>query len=306
MSQEGRILVLGEALIDIVVAADGTSTSYVGGSAANVAVALARLGVGVELGTSFADDEYGDRIGAHLEAEGVRLAVDARRLERTSTAVARLGADGSASYAFEIDWRLGVPDLSRMPAALHVCSIGALIDPGAEVVSDVVERCAQATTITYDINLRSAVTGTGPRVAEQIERLVARCTIVKASDEDLTDLRPDRTVEESALALLANGPAAVVVTRGADGASVWTSQGRVDVASPPAVVVDTIGAGDTFMAGLITALGDRDFLGATGPTRIAALDANSWERILGFAAAAAAVTVSRSGANPPRRAELEV
>ena len=125
--------------------------------------------------------------------------------------------------------------------------------------------------ISYDINARPSITGTGPEVVAAVERVVALADIVKASDEDLEALYPDRSITESAEALRALGPVAVVVTRGGEGA-LWVSEGsRGEIASVPVVVADTIGAGDTFGAAFIDELWTRGLVGASGRNALASL-----------------------------------
>ncbi|WP_341928295.1 PfkB family carbohydrate kinase [Nocardioides psychrotolerans] len=282
-------LVVGESLVDIVVEPDGRDNERPGGSAANVAVALARLGRRVRFVTSYADDDRGRAIAAHLGGSGVELAVDPHALERTSTARATIAVDGSASYEFDLDWRFH-PVGEVDPVMVHVCSIGAVLEPGAMDVVALLERLRGTATISYDVNARPAITGTGAAVVAQVERISALAHLVKASDEDLEALFPSRSVAEAARHLLSLGPRAVAVTRGEAGSTWFTASGEVSVAAVRAEVVDTIGAGDTFSAGLVDALWDD-------------LDVAP-EHALAHAAAAAAVTVSRRGADPPYRHEL--
>ena len=148
------VLVMGESLVDVVRAPDGSVTEHVGGSAANVAVALARLGRPVRFATSFADDAHGRMVAAHLDRAGVRLANQPHSIARTSTAVATLDADGAASYEFDLDWDLDPPTVDDAPAAVHVCSLGAVLSPGADVVHDVVSRLRGTALVSYDINAR--------------------------------------------------------------------------------------------------------------------------------------------------------
>ena len=176
--------------------------------------------------------------------------------------------------------------------------------PGADDVLALLGRLRERSTITYDVNARPAVTGTGPDVVARVERMVAVADLVKASDEDLEALYPQRTYAESAAALLELGPAAVVVTRGAEGALWLDREGPVEIASRPVRVADTIGAGDTFGAGLLDALWERGRLGAEGRAALAALPRAEVAEVLEHAARAAAVTVSRPGADPPYRHEL--
>jgi fructokinase len=290
------VLVLGESLVDVVRAPDGTTTEHVGGSAANVAVALARLGRPVRFATSFADDARGRAVAAHLDDAGIQRAGHPHTLRRTSTAVATLGPDGAATYEFDLEWALEPPALDPVPAAVHACSLGAVLSPGADVVHDVVTRLRGRSLVSYDVNARPAATGLGPEVIERVERMVAASDVVKASDEDLEVLYPDLALDDAALGLLERGPTAVVVTRGEQGA-VWCSRTvRVEVAATPVRVADTIGAGDTFSAALI------DGLLAHGG--VAALDETAVREVLARAVRAAAVTVSRPGADPPYLAEL--
>lgn len=298
-------LVVGESLVDVVQRMDGSVVEHAGGSAANAAVALARLGRSVRLATSFAADPYGRLIADHLARDGVELATDPAVVARTSSAVARIGSDGAASYEFDIDWRLGPVALEDIrPIVVHACSLGAVLAPGCERVLEIVTSARSRATITYDINVRAAVTGVTGDVVAGIERLVALSDIVKASDEDLEALYPHRSHEQSARALLGLGATAVVLTRGGAGATRFGATGRVDVPAVAGPVVDTIGAGDTFGAALIDALWDRGALGAERRPVLTELDAVAWDEVLTYAARASAVTVSRPGADPPYRREL--
>jgi fructokinase len=299
-------LVVGEALVDVVVQPDGTTTAYPGGSAANVAVALARLERPAWFSTCYADDDYGRLIGAQLHRAGVRLASDPRVVERTSSANATIGVDGAASYVFDLDWRLGplALDPATTPVVVHTSSLGAVLAPGSDDVVAVLEGLRPTATLSYDVNARPVVTGTGPEIVARVERIAGLADVVKASDEDVEALWPDLTLAESARHLLSFGPAIVVITRGGEGALWVTSAAEGVVAAVPVVVADTIGAGDTFGAALIDGLWDRDLLGAEHREDLAALDAETWSDVLAWAASVAAVTVSRPGADPPYRHEL--
>jgi fructokinase len=301
---ERGVLVVGESLVDIVQTRSGHLHEYAGGSAANVAVALARLDRPVRLATSFAADHHGEMIAEHLAQSGVTLACDPGAVTRTSTARATIGTAGAADYTFDIDWRLlPVPD-DEDPLVAHTCSLGAVLAPGADDVLALLQRLRHRATVTYDVNARPAVTGTGPAVVESVLRIVDVADLVKASDEDLEALFPERDYLDSAAALLERGPAVVVVTRGPDGA-VWLDRtGPVEIGSRDVVVADTIGAGDTFGAGLIDALWERGRLGAEGRSALAGLPRSEVVEVLEHAARAAAVTVSRPGADPPYRHEL--
>src|SRR5690349_16732739 len=219
------VLVVGESLIDIVQRADGTTVEHAGGSAANVAVALARLGRPVELLTAYGDDARGAVLARHLNQSAVGLVGDPRTLDRTATAQATLADDGSASYTFDIEWRLGdLPEV--VPSVVHTCSIGAVTAPGADDVRRLIERVRPHATVSYDVNARPAVTGTGPDVVRAAEDVVALADLVKASDEDLEALYPGEPVHASVDRLLGLGPTAVVVTHGPHGAAWYSAAGR--------------------------------------------------------------------------------
>ncbi|GAB3250200.1 carbohydrate kinase family protein [Nocardioides dilutus] len=298
------VLVVGESLVDIVATLSGAPHEYAGGSAANVAVALSRLGRPVRLATSFAADEHGRMVADHLAAAGVELACDPGAVERTSTAMATIGTAGAARYTFDIDWRINPVPEDPAPLVAHTCSLGAVLSPGAEDVVALLGRLRDRATVTYDVNARPAVTGTGPDVVARVERMVDVADLVKASDEDLEALYPELSTTDAAAALLARGPAVVVVTRGADGALWLDREGPVEVASRRVTVADTIGAGDTFGAGLVDALWERGRLGAEHREELRSLDRAEVVEVLEHAARAAAVTVSRPGADPPWKHEL--
>jgi fructokinase len=301
---ERGVLVVGESLVDVVRTLDGDVQEYAGGSAANVAVALARLGRPTRLATSFAADHHGEMIATHLERAGVTLACDPGAVDHTSTAQATLGTEGAASYTFDIDWRLLPVSDDEDPLVAHTCSLGAVLLPGADDVLALLERLRARATVTYDVNARPAVTGTGPDVVARVERMVAVADLVKASDEDLAALYPDRTHVDAAAALLQLGPAVVVVTRGAEGALWLDREGSIEVEPRPVTVADTIGAGDTFGAALVDALWERGRLGAGERAALRTLPRGEVTEVLEHAARAAAITVSRPGADPPYRHEI--
>ncbi len=294
------VLVMGESLVDVVRAPDGSTSEHAGGSAANVAVALARLGRSVRFATSFADDPHGRMIAGHLDRAGVRLANQPHSIARTSTAVATLDADGAAHYEFDLEWVLDPPTVEAPPSAVHVCSLGAVLSPGSDVVHAAVSRLRGSSLVSYDINARPVITGSGPDLLERVERMIAASDLVKASDEDLAALYPTLALADAAHGLLERGPAAVVVTRGGEGAVWFSRTDRVEVSAIPVPVADTIGAGDTFAAALVDGLLGR----GDGRADLAALDEAAVRKVLARAVRAAAVTVSRPGADPPYASEL--
>lgn len=297
-------LVVGESLVDLMRTAAGSLSEHPGGSAANVAVALARLGRPVRFATSYAPDAHGALVAAHLAESGVRLANDPHALVSTSTSTAALGADGSASYDFDVEWRFNPVGEESPPLVVHTCSLAAVLAPGAEDVLALTSRLRAHSTVTYDVNARPAITGSGPEVTARVERMAGTADLVKASDEDLTALYPDLDQRTAARRLLALGPAVVVVTRGAGGALWLDASGRVEIGSRRVVVTDTIGAGDTFGAALVDALWERGRLGSEHRAELGSLGRDEVTAVLRHAAMAASVTVSRPGADPPYRSEL--
>lgn len=299
-------LVVGEALVDIVHRADGSEDRVPGGSPANVALTLARLGRDAELLTSLGTDEAGDAVAGHLAASGVTLAPGSTDAARTSTATAVLDADGAATYVFDLSWHVSPTARPRpAPAVLHTGSIAAVIEPGATDVRRLAAELRHEATITYDPNARPALMGTAEEARPVIESMVALADVVKVSDEDLAWLAEGESPDDVCRAWIGIGPAVVIVTRGGEGATAFLASGeRVDVPAPPVTVVDTVGAGDSFMGGLIDGLWSAGLLGADNRADLRAVSPATLGPILERCARIAAVTVSRAGANPPTSAEL--
>ncbi|KRB35221.1 ribokinase [Microbacterium sp. Root180] len=297
------MLVVGEALVDVVRRADGGVDESPGGSPANVALTLGRLGHTPTLLTRLGDDERGERVRAWLAQSGVGVvAADA---PRTATATARLDASGSATYEFDLDWALLGAGAGLPASIIHTGSIAALLEPGATDVTRLVRSLRQSALLTFDPNVRPALLPSREEARARVEAWVAVADLVKASDEDLAWLCPDKDPLETAEAWLASGPAVVVVTLGGGGAVALTRSGRVRVAAERVDVVDTVGAGDTFMGALIDGLVQSGCEGAEARSALREISPQSLTRMLEGAARAAAVTVSRPGADPPWREELE-
>jgi fructokinase len=295
-----RGLVIGESLIDIV-----ESDEHVGGSPLNVAVGLGRLGREVDFLTYIADDAYGRRITEYLNAAGVQLVSESRTAERTATARSTIAEDGSADYVFDLDWQLsGTPPVAP-PLFVHTGSIAAVQDPGCLAVAALIDTYRVSATVTFDPNVRPSLIADRDLARERIEHLVERSDIVKVSEEDLRWIDPDRPPERIAQTWLALGPAIVAVTMADRGAAAVCAAGVARVPARPVQVVDTVGAGDAFMVGLIDALWASDLLGAQRRAELAALDLDALTAALEAASAAAALTVGRAGADLPDRAALD-
>lgn len=296
-------LVIGEALVDVVESATGRE-SHPGGSPANVALGLARLGREVSLATRLADDEAGRTVVAHLAASGVSLAPGSLTAARTSVATARLDAAGVATYEFDLAWDWPGCDPGD-PLVVHTGSIAAVLDPGATAVAAALAALRPTATVTYDPNLRPSLMPPPGETLPVVERLVALADVVKVSDEDLAWLAPGEDPLEVLRRWLARGPAVAVLTRGGEGATCLTHDGRrLDVVAPRVEVADTVGAGDSFMGGLIDGLWAAGLLGADRREALRAVDDAVLMRVLERSARIAAITVSRPGANPPTSQEL--
>ncbi|GIG37927.1 carbohydrate kinase family protein [Cellulomonas pakistanensis] len=302
-----RALVVGEALVDVVLRPGAEPAEHPGGSPANVAIGLGRLGRRVDLLTWLADDAHGDLVREHLAGSGVHVLAGDRAPERTPVARAHLDAGGAATYEFDLTWDLPTrwDEADDAPAVVHTGSIATVISPGGEAVARLLEERRATSTITYDPNLRPALMGSPEETLPVVERLVALADVVKVSDEDLAWLHPGVAPVEIAQDWLGRGPALVVVTLGGEGALAITAGGDEVLVEAPAVqVADTVGAGDSFMGALVDGLWTAGLLGADAREALHAIDRGTVQQVLVRCAQVAAITVSRAGANPPTSAEL--
>ena len=304
---EPRALVIGEALVDVVVHADGRREEHPGGSPANVALGLARLGRQVDLLTWLAPDAHGARVTSHLQASGVHVITGDRSAVATPVALARLDAQGQANYEFDLTWDLPTtwPGDDAAPLVVHTGSIATTLEPGGPAVLREVTGRRATSTVTYDPNARPALMGTPAHARSIVEEFVRVSDVVKASDADLEWLYAGRTPDDVAAEWARSGPGVVVVTRGGDGAFAATAGGdQVTIPAQTVDVADTVGAGDSFMSGLIDGLWSQGLLGAANRAALRAVRVDTLRRVLERCVRIAAITVSRAGANPPRRAEL--
>jgi len=298
----GRALVIGEALIDRV--EKQGAVEHVGGSPLNVAVGLARLGRGVDFLTHIADDEAGRRIVGYLKSSGVQLVPGSITAERTPTAVATIADDGSAAYTFDLQWQLsGTPEVTP-PLLVHTGSIAAVREPGCLAVAALLEAYRVSATLTFDPNVRPSLIADRAAAQARIAHLVERSDIVKVSDEDLRWIDPDHEPQRTARGWLASGPAIVVVTLGSRGAVAFCSAGDARVEADPVRVIDTVGAGDAFMVGLLDALWALNLVGAERRSALRRIQLDALTAALKAAGLASALTVSRAGADLPDRAAL--
>lgn len=302
-----RGLVIGEALIDRVENlgdAGRKVAEHVGGSPLNVAVGLARLGHEIDFLTHIADDEAGRRIAEHLTSAGVQLVPGSTSARRTPTARATIGEDGTATYTFDLDWRLAGTPEAAPPLLVHTGSIAAVREPGCLAVAALLDAYHVSATVSFDPNVRPSLIADPTLARARIAHLVERSDIVKASDEDLRWIDPDHQPERTARSWLASGPAIVVVTMGARGAVALCAAGEARVAARPVQVVDTVGAGDAFTVGLIDALWGMGVLGADRRAALRRIPVDALTAALEAASLSSALTVGRAGADLPDRAAL--
>lgn len=317
-ARTGTVAVAGEALVDLVPApVPGYYEMSPGGSPANVAVALARLGVPARMLARLAQDPLGTLLRAHLAGNDVRLDHTVTAREQTSLAIVSVGPDGGAAYDFRVD---GTADWQWTPAelasalepgpdgpvvAVHSGSLALTTAPGADALRGLLRAARPTATVTYDPNVRPLLMGDPADVLAGAEETLAVADVVKVSSEDLAWLRPDATPAQVVDEWLGRGPALVVVTLGADGVVAGSANGlRRQRPARTVDVVDTVGAGDTFMGTLIAGLHGADLLGAARREELRAIAPEVLDAVLDDALLAAAINCGRRGADPPTAAEL--
>lgn len=309
------ILVCGEALVDLFVEAgrggERPARIVAGGSPFNVAIGLARLRVAAGFLGGISRDGFGAMLADLLVSEGV----DARYLVRTdrltTISVVTTGRDGHPGYAFHgegaADRSLTAADLPAvLPGAVRALTFGSYtmaVEPVGSAFAALAERERGRRVISVDPNLRPTAIGDMAGWHPSAERFYRAATIIKASDEDIRIAWDGQlTVAEAASHWLDLGARLVVVTQGEQGATAFSAADRVSVPGHRVVVQDTVGAGDTFHAALLARLAQT---GRLSPEAIAALDREALADLLAYAAAAAAITVTRRGADLPTAAEVE-
>ncbi len=295
--------VVGEVLIDLI--QDKINhVAVVGGGPANTAKSLAKLGVKTYFIDGISNDEYGQMAKAELLSANVLLDYAQYSNKPTCTAKVQLSASGSASYEFVIEgtatfdfsdhW---LPDpQSLKPSLLHIGTLATVIEPGASVLFKWAQSVANVAPIVFDPNIRPAVLGDRGEYVKKIERWVAISTAVKVSDEDLNWLYPSKAIDEIVNEWLEVGVEIVVVTLGDKGITAYRENEQISVDVVKVDVADTVGAGDTVGAVLVEAIVNNGLDKLTGEVL---------KSMLNRAVKAAAITVSRTGANPPSKEEID-
>ena len=298
-----QVWVVGEVLIDLIPDSD-QYLAVVGGGPANTAKALAKLGVKTCFIDGISNDEYGQVAKAELVSAHVSLDYAQFSNKPTCTAKVTLSSSGSASYEFVItdtatfdfstSW---LPDpQSLKPSLLHIGTLATVIEPGASVLFEWAERVAHIAPIVFDPNVRPAVLGNRDQYVKKVEKWVAISSAVKVSDEDLNWLYPGKSINEIINIWLEVGVQLAVVTLGDKGITAYRKNEQSSVNAVKVVVADTVGAGDTVGAVLVEAIVKNGLDRLTGVVL---------KSMLNRAAKAAAITVSRTGANPPSREEID-
>ena len=311
MRQEPTFVVCGEALMDVFPSSGSgreETEAKPGGSPFNVAVGLARMAQTVAFFSAVSRDALGNRLIHALLSEGVDTSSVARTDAPTTRGIVTLDAEGVPAYAFDgkdgADRHVSVSDLAQLPEkyqALHLGSYSLVVQPAGSVLRELTDRVRGRVLVSYDPNVRLNIVPDEGRWRDVLTYMLPRTDVLKLSEEDLHVLRPGVSPETFAAEARDAGVALVVVTRGAEGAVAWTRETHVRVDAVNSVVIDTVGAGDTFTAALLTWLAEHRALvvGALG-----GLSEGQLAAAVHFASRAAAITCARRGANLPLRDEL--
>ena len=298
-----QVWVCGEVLIDLI--PDGTERkAVVGGGPANTAKALAKLGIDTQFIDGISTDKYGQMALKQLHKDGVLLDFVKFSDKPTCLAIVSLNKEGGASYEFVIEGTatfdfssLWLPDpVTNKPSLLHIGTLVTAIEPAASVLFEWAKKLASLAPIVFDPNIRPVVMSDRAEYVKQVERWVSISSAVKVSDDDICWLYPGVELDQIANKWLSMGPELVVVTFGDKGLTGYRKDEKITVDAKKVVVADTVGAGDTVGAILVEAIIE-DGLDNLAGDRLAVM--------LDRAAKAAAITVSRTGALPPSKAEIK-
>jgi fructokinase len=306
------ILCCGDTLIDMLprttVAGESAFAPYVGGALFNSAVALGRLGAPAGLLTGLSSDFFGKMLRAALAESHVDTSYAHISDNHTTLAFVRL-VEGQASYTFFDENSAGrmlresdLPELDESVTAMLFGCMSLISEPCGSAYEALMRREHGRRMTMLDPNIRKDFVPDKPAHLARLKRMIAMADIVKLSDEDLDWFGEAGSQDEAAAGWLKQGPALIVVTHGARGANAYSRHGKTSIAARKADIVDTVGAGDTFNAGILASLEESGLLSKAA---IAGLSEQSIRQALEFAATIAAVTVSRAGANPPWRHELD-
>lgn len=302
-----RIVVAGEALIDLIVSADGALAAIPGGGPYNTARTIARLEGDVAFLGRISNDRFGRGLRVGLETDGVRTDLVVPTDDPTTLAVAELDEHGTASYQFYVDGTSapGLRDADTAPAAaaapdaLHIGTLGLVLEPIGSSLERLVAAVPPTTLVMLDPNSRPSATRDPAAFRARIERLATRADVIKVSNDDVAFLAPDLTIDAAIDRWLAAGVALALRTDGGRAVEIRGSTFRTVIPVPTVPVVDSVGAGDAFGGGFLAAWV------SAGQARSDLVDQAAVVAAVTFAVRVASVTVTRAGADPPTLAELE-
>jgi fructokinase len=304
-------VVSGEALMDVYAGEDTaaglTLDARMGGSPFNVAVGLARMSQPVSFFSAISAGPMGERLVRGLHVEGVDTQAVARVKAPTTLSMVELDAEGVPSYAFHgkegADRQLRLDSLTKVPEAkcFQFGSYAMVVEPTASTLRTLAQREHRRALVAYDPNIRLNVEPDVERWRQALLGMLPYTHLLKISAEDLELLAPGLDLHTAARDWLDSGVSLVVITRGRDGALAWTPNHHVVSHARPSNVVDTVGAGDSFQAAMLTALAERDLL---APASLRKLSASALSEVMAFAGTAAAITCSKRGADLPKRSDV--
>lgn len=305
------IICCGEALMDMLPRQlpDGADVCLPvpGGAVFNTAIALGRLGEDVHFFSGLSTDMYGRQLAAHLEASNVKIGLCQRSSRPTTLAFVSLN-NGHAEYTFYDENTAGrmldsasLPELPQQTAALHFGAISLIPEPCASVYEELMRRYHETAIISLDPNIRPGFVQDESAYRDRLSRMIAMSDIIKVSDEDLDWLEPGKSFEAASAGWLGKGAQLVVLTKGEHGVRAITRSHDVSEPAVATEVVDTVGAGDSFNAGLLASLRQS---GCLQKAELASISGETLRFALRFASRVAAYTVSQAGANPPWTHEL--
>ena len=295
--------VIGEALVDLVIAPNGSVVAHLGGGPYNAARAASRLGADVSFFGTLSLDRFGRSLADQLTADGVDVSYALRVDQPTTLAAAEIDADGSATYRFYTAgtsaglFEAAAVDLSAVEL-IFTGGLALVLQPMADEVERLVASLDDRVALMVDVNCRPRVVADREAYERRVERILRRANVVKVSTDDLRYLRPDLEPSIAARALAADGVGVVLVTDGGADVTVLTPAGERSVAVPQVDVVDTVGAGDTFCGGFVASADAR------GSKLNAALTLDHLVSAVADAVAASALACQRAGADPPTAAEI--
>ena len=296
------MVVIGEALVDLVIPIDAAIDAVIGGAPLNTARALARLGGDVQFCSTVSVDRFGERIINAARTDGIGLELIERCNEPTTLAIAELSADGAANYRFYIDGT-SAPLLTRSrldpaPPWVFTGGLGLVLEPLASRVTEMIESLPPSTRVMLDVNARPRVISDPDTHRRRVETVASKSDVVKVSDEDIGHLYPGLDLAAAIDHMLSLGVGLVVVTAGGGAVRAVSRRFDINVPVPSTPVVDTIGAGDTFDAGMLSWWTDSE---SPDP-----FDSDEVIAAIGRGIAAAAVVVGRRGADPPDRSDIGI